>query len=113
MGSAAEALLASAAPWGAVPGAGASPADLAEAVFPAALGAEASLEAAEAVSPVVPGAAASAGASEEGAPAALEAAPAGAASAGAETLYIENNPPERGIILFLILIKYRQYGILM
>ena len=109
MGSAAEALLASAAPWGAVPGAGASPADLAEAVFPAALGAEASLEAAEAVSPVVPGAAASAGASVEAAgAAALEAAPAGAAlEAGAETLYIENNPPERGIILFLILIKYR------
>ena len=108
MGSAAEALLASAAPWGAVPGAGASPADLAEAVFPAALGAEASLEAAEAVSPVVPGAAASAGASAEAAgAAALEAAPAGAASAGAETLYIENNPPEWGIILFLILIKYR------
>ena len=80
MGSAAEALLASAAPWGAVPGAGASPADLAEAVFPAALGAEASLEAAEAVSPVVPGAAASAGASAEAAGAAvLEEVPEGAA----------------------------------
>ena len=87
---------------------GASPAGLAAAVFLAALGAEASLEAAEAVSPAVPGAEASAGASVEAAGAeALEAAPAGAASAGAETLYIENNPPERGIILFLILIKYR------